>query len=191
MTRKQAILAPLVALTPIACACERIGGWDTDLGSDATDGPADTHVETSPDPLSDPISDPDAMDVPPSDTGPDPDAAPDPEPDYGLGMLGDPCTETSDCMGIPTSGRACLDRTLWDAYSAWVFPGGYCTVYDCSGDGDCPPDGKCVTTPYAYATNFCIKSCTASWGCRFTEGYSCAEFRPILYPGTYCVPPTP
>lgn len=91
-----------------------------------------------------------------------------------LPEVGDHCDEDGDCS---------FDGSL---VCADALPGmesgdrGYCTVKDCSADS-CPVDSFCVTwrddstSDLEGDTNFCMKACGASIGCRTAEGYRCVD----------------
>jgi len=78
------------------------------------------------------------------------------------GHVGDPCTETAQCV-TP-------DATCYPEVGAGM-PSGYC-VAECDGEGACSEEGTlCVSTQTA---SFCAKSCTLG-GTDCRVGYECVD----------------
>jgi hypothetical protein len=143
--------------------------------ADATDTPSEPGPDIS-------------IDLPPTDAIPDP-VTDTGTPDIGVdtapgeGVVGDPCTDASNCMGVPTGGRTCLITVPMGGGYELNFPGGYCSG-DCMGPGDCGPGGDCVDF---WGYGVCLKSCTSDGECRTAEGYVCYSI-PYVTTETYCVP---
>ncbi len=140
------------------------------------------------------LTDTSPYDMPP-DTGYDPgidtmydtsivDTMPDPTEDPGTtgGVVGDRCSVTADCTGVPGAGRLCLT----DLLGYLSFAGGYCSAA-CTSAADCGAGGDCVDV---YGYRYCLERCTSAGDCRTTEGYSCTTL-PGGTTGTYCLPPSP
>jgi hypothetical protein len=145
----------------------------TDPGTDLSDlvgDPADDPVE---DPVADPAADPGA------ETGEDPAT----DPGAG-GVVGDPCTSSSDCSGVPEAPNCLTVIPMGSRY--FEFPGGYCSG-DCADSDDCGAGAECVR--FFGGMRVCMKSCTADSECRESEGYGCRE-HPVDG-GTFCMPPRP
>jgi hypothetical protein len=154
---------------------------DTSTPPDAADTTADSAADPGPDTAEDAA--PDIV----VDPGPDPvDAVPDtavdtrPEvpPD---GIVGDPCSTSGDCSGVPGSGRMCLT----DVFGMMTMPGGYCSA-DCTSDSDCGSLGDCVDF-FGYGS-YCLRTCSSPPDCRTSEGYTC-DMVPGISSGPYCLPP--
>jgi len=90
--------------------------------------------------------------------------------------IGDRCSLSTDCS---QRGDRLCDR------SQLGLGGGYCTVFNCTGNG-CPDEAACVVSGAAVpgcgysdrgisrsARSFCLKTCTADSDCRTLEGYRC------------------
>jgi hypothetical protein len=125
-----------------------------DVGPEPADDPV-------PDPSVDPVPDP-VVDTP-ADTGPG-------------GMTGDACTDSSECTGVPSDTRFCMN-VMWGFVP---FPGGYCTAW-CGSDSECGTGAGC-------AVGQCFRECTHDSECRTSEGYVCREI-PWVTTQTYCIPP--
>lgn len=99
------------------------------------------------------------------------------------GITGEPCIEDGECVGVPGSGRFCLD--FIDFGSGWVlnFPGGYCSA-ECGDGSECGAGNDCVDFS---SLGLCFKRCTSSTECRESEGYTCYSI-PFVTTETYCVP---
>ena len=152
------------------CVCEGADA-DTDTGYDVDGEPAtDTAAEDTG--ASDPGDDGETD--PPSD--PATDAPGEPEAVTG-GVVGDACTFSSDCSGVPVRPM-CLT-----SISGIPMPGGYCSS-DCHTDPDCGPGADCIDISIA---RFCLKSCTLVSDCRESEGYTC-DLLPTTDLGPYCIP---
>jgi hypothetical protein len=172
----------------LAVGCDE-GGTSTpldvstdDMGTDLTD----TGTDTSPETVTDTI-----IDTTPGDTGTDTtmDTMTDPTPDPGTddgsptgGVVGDACSVTADCSGVPGAGRLCLT----DLLGYLTFSGGYCSAA-CTSGSDCGTGGDCVEV---MSYNYCLKTCTSAADCRTGEGYTCTTL-PEGPTGTYCLPPAP
>lgn len=150
-----------------------------DTAEDVTgDTPVDSASDAAPDGAEDPATD-----------APRPDAEPDVEPDAtGGGLVGDPCvdeTELTDCGGIPSSERFCLNEMRMGPGGALEFPGGYCSA-PCEDESDCGTGGLCIRI--GYEDSYCFRECTSTGDCR--EGYVCDHFwSPSPPPSDYCIPP--
>jgi len=74
------------------------------------------------------------------------------------GGIGSACDSAGDCTD---PGSECLSHPI-------VFPGGYCTIRDCT-PGSCPIGSGCQGE-----TDFlCLKYCEDEHDCRYEEGYRC------------------
>ncbi len=71
--------------------------------------------------------------------------------------IGDKCETSNDCP----NGMVC------DTDS----PSGYCLVYNCENDEECPEDGTCVF--FTDAISYCLKKCDKGGDCR--SNYSCRD----------------
>jgi hypothetical protein len=157
-------------------------GYDpgTDPGYDpGTDPGYDPGVDPGHDPGTDPGYDPGTD--PGYDPGVDPghDPGTDPGPD---GIVGDPCSTSGDCGGVPGAGRLCLTNLM----GMLEFPGGYCSA-DCTSSSECGTQGDCIDIG---GFTYCAKRCTSASECRTGEGYSCVP-PPGSSTGTYCLPTFP
>lgn len=182
----------MLHLAVLACVASGCGGTmnvkgDRDAEEDATPDPVLDLVTDAEDAAPDPGEDGapvDAIPDPAEDAPPEaaPDTAPDPVPDPtgdtgpGTGLAGDPCTSGSDCMGIPSDTRFCMDY-MWGFIP---FPGGYCSAW-CGSSSDCGTGAGCVVGQ-------CFKRCTDDSECRTSEGYTCRVI-PYVTTDTYCLPP--
>ena len=101
----------------------------------------------------------------------------------GDGLIGDPCTDGSDCD--PPQGLTAECLTDLGGMGMATFPDGYCTATCTAGDPDpCGPDAVCASLMVA---SYCLKTCTDSIECRQPE-YSCED--PMGMVGQkVCVPP--
>lgn len=82
------------------------------------------------------------------------------------GGIGSACESAADCLD---PGAECLSDPT-------VFPGGYCTIRNCT-PGSCPPGSGCQGD-----TDFiCLKYCEDDFDCRNGEGYKCLV--------SYCINP--
>ena len=192
----KAIRCPVSLLLALAGGCydsSYLDGQDPLIDFPA-DTPADDHapdvpMDTIPDPSVDPGLDPDAA----PDLHPDPDADPDPDPADAVdasdaeaeppgGTVGDRCYSSTQCAGVPGTGRLCLTTLM----GYLTFPGGYCSAA-CTSDVECGPEGKCMDV-YDLG-NFCLKMCDSAADCRTSEGYDCTAITGA--PETpVCVPPS-
>jgi hypothetical protein len=84
-----------------------------------------------------------------------------PDSDFvATGQVGSPCNGPNDC----DLGLGCL--------GGW--PGGYCTLQECTSDGACPEGSACFALAEGFKT--CVDLCTDSGQCRTAEGYRCKVF---------------
>lgn len=97
--------------------------------------------------------------------------------------IGDRCNLSTDCSA---RGDRLCDKSQGDDGR------GYCTVFNCNGNG-CPDEAACVVFGSSVpgcgfvdrgisrsARSFCMKTCAADQDCRSDEGYVC---RGIVRPG--------
>lgn len=90
--------------------------------------------------------------------------------------IGDRCNLSTDCS---QRGDRLCDR------SQLGLGGGYCTIFNCTGNG-CPDEAACVVTGSSVpgcgfgergvarsARSFCLKTCEVDGDCRNAEGYRC------------------
>jgi hypothetical protein len=79
------------------------------------------------------------------------------------GGVGEPCVEDRACqVGTSISSASCLTEQL----AAW--PGGYCTIPDCTTDEDCGVGARCASVRGA---PLCLAACGTTEECR--PGYAC------------------
>lgn len=135
----------------------------TDLADTSGDGPVDAPVDTTPD--SAPETIPDMTETTPDATG---------------GIVGDPCYTSTQCSGVPGSGRTCLTSLM----GYITFPGGYCSAA-CTSSADCGTGAQCVNI--TDLGNYCLEQCTMATECRTAETYSCSGLSGVS--GTFCIPP--
>jgi hypothetical protein len=122
-------------------------------------------LETVPEPAPEPVV----------DTWVEPEPEPEPE-----NFVGDPCTSSMVCDGVPGEGRVCLTSLMGYV----TFPGGYCSAV-CTSDTECGPDGGCENL--LGLGNYCLKRCDEVTDCRTAETYSCDVLAGA--PGNFCLPP--
>lgn len=92
----------------------------------------------------------------------------------GDGTIGSSCKTDSDCQ----NDGLCLD-----------WPGGYCTVLNCSADAECPTGSRCAEVKAG--TTACVESCALD-GSACREGYGCKPIAPQAgdegaTPGAGCI----
>lgn len=80
-------------------------------------------------------------------------------------LIGTPCTDNTQCGGNP---KATCN------VEAEGFPGGYCSMEDCTSATSCPAGATCISL--GGETPACFKSCTADTECRQADGYVCQMF---------------
>jgi hypothetical protein len=92
----------------------------------------------------------------------DPGAVPPPPTGtMAAGHVGKPCTSDDEC-----GGGTCQ--------TSWYFPGGYCTLVNCTSDDQCSSDSWCrEAPPAAPVVSFCAKKCSTDSECRENEDYVC------------------
>jgi hypothetical protein len=181
------MLMPAFLAILLASGCGSTIKATGDVGEDAQpdlvdDVTGDVPVDAEPDGV------PDVMDDHGPDGGP-PDAVPDPGPDASTGgLVGDPCvdeTELTDCSGIPSGERFCLNYIDMGPAGRLEFPDGYCSA-PCNNPGDCGEGGLCI--PLGPGGAYCFRECTSTEDCR--ESYVCDHFPgPYPTPDDYCLPP--
>jgi hypothetical protein len=148
-----------------------------DTLNDLADAPPDAAPDAAPDAIPDGAVDtlidpsPDATDTVPPDT--DAEAAPG-------GVVGDPCFNSTQCMGVPGAGRACLTSLM--GYVS--FPGGYCSA-TCTSAADCGTGAQCVNL--MDVGEYCLKQCASNADCRTADTYTCDAVPGAT--GTFCIPP--
>lgn len=133
------------------------------------------------------------------------------------------CTDVDDCAAgeycsvISTGaglcrrsvGRACtsdecgdgLVCTTTDDDISPLFPGGYCTLFDCSSDLECAGSAVCRRVPVGEDTrSICLAPCEDRSDCRFNGAYDCVDdaacaastnieaCRAMLSAGPLCLP---
>lgn len=178
------LVVPILAALLVMASCDN-GGSTTPVDfstDDMVTDMADTGYDTTPYDTT--------PDTTPTDTGWDPlvdttgDTVYDPGPDTppAGGVVGDACTVTANCTGVPGAGRLCLT----DLLGYLSFNGGYCSAA-CTSATDCGAGGDCVDV---YGYRYCLKRCTSAGDCRTAEGYSCTTL-PGGPTGTFCLPPSP
>ncbi len=92
----------------------------------------------------------------------------------GDGSIGSTCKTDSDCQ----NGGICLD-----------WPGGYCTVLNCSADAGCPIGSRCAEVKAG--TTACVESCKLD-GSSCRDSYGCKPITPQesdddAVPGAGCI----
>ncbi len=176
------IFVSLSMAAVLGCAtAAKIEDWDTsgtdiiDTAGDLSDTLSDTPIDGLPDTgLETPIdTSADSM----GDTGPD--LADTPTETTG-GIVGDPCYSTTQCSGVPGTGRTCLTSLMGYV----TFPGGYCSA-SCTSAADCGPGAQCVNV--SDLGSYCLEQCTTAAQCRTAETYSCSAVPGAS--GTFCIPP--
>ena len=146
---------------------------DTDLEDTARDDPS-----WDPDLPLEPIRDSTEFDPPVGEPPPDPGV--DESPVEG-GVVGDECSTTMDCTGVPGAGRLCLV----DIPDLMCFPAGYCSAI-CTSWYDCGEGAECLEL---YGTGpYCYEKCSDDLDCRTYNGYTCTSLPGES--GTYCIPPS-
>jgi len=97
---------------------------------------------------------------------PEEDAEMDPGPPNPDGKNdGTSCDSDLECKG-----QNCLREREVSEDGDVVYPGGYCSTPDCSGDQDCFGDAACIERSRAAS---CMATCSSDSNCR--EGYQCRE----------------
>jgi hypothetical protein len=82
--------------------------------------------------------------------------------------LGEACDLDGDCAAPLRCSREVDPQ--FDA----LLPRGYCSVFDCTADADCPDGGVCRTLPDA-TRSLCMPPCAADADCRFNLDYRCLD----------------
>jgi hypothetical protein len=104
----------------------------------------------------------------------------------GDALVGDPCGDAGQCIGITDGTVECLTSIA----GYLNFPGGYCTGSGCTPGNSCDSaSGICVDL--MNFLQYCLKPCTDVSDCRQSEGYVCqaASLQPQPGDPTYCIPP--
>lgn len=81
-------------------------------------------------------------------------------------------------IGAPCLQTACpdgLDCTVNDPELDGMFPSGYCTVFDCTGDADCGAGAVCREVPGTTDRTACYATCEHRSDCRFNGRYDCLD----------------
>ncbi len=90
----------------------------------------------------------------------------------GQGQSGAPCDYFSECA----DDRACLFEDQ----------GGYCAVFGCASDWDCPLDAWCI---HASDTDWCAAECQGDSDCNQAGGFGCKSATSVDgVPVTLCLP---
>lgn len=90
----------------------------------------------------------------------------------GQGKSGAPCTYFSECA----DDRACLFEDQ----------GGYCAVFGCASDWDCPLDAWCVARS---GMHYCAAECLKDADCNQASGFRCQSATSVDgIPVTLCLP---
>lgn len=97
----------------------------------------------------------------PADEGSEMDGPPNPDGKND----GKPCVSDLKCKG-----ENCIREREFNEEGDVLYPEGYCSTTDCSGDDDCYGDAACVER--ARSSN-CMATCSSDSDCR--DGYQCLE----------------
>ncbi len=189
-------MTPLVIFALLAASCGNgkshiEGDSDIDTAVDTgSDGTVDSSTDLQADDLED-ASEGDASADPAVDTSPDTAADPTDDPagedaidPASYGVVGDPCTTSEDCLGVPGFPNCLTIVPGWSGYTE--YPNGYCSG-DCIDDGDCGEGAGCASL--GGAGRFCLKMCETNADCREAEGYVCRNRHSD--PTYYCQLPRP
>jgi hypothetical protein len=88
---------------------------------------------------------------------------------YCRDALGAPCEASADCAG----SLGCTTEEL-DTGEQELFPSGYCALFDCETNSDCPGDSVCRPLGAGdSARRLCLDVCASDADCRFHQGYRC------------------
>jgi len=154
----------------------------TDPGTDLTDTTdlPDAPVDSAYDSMGDTAADTGLDTAVDSGTDTGWDTGTDTSDGTGGGVVGDACYSSTQCSGVPGSGRTCLTSLM----GYITFPGGYCSAV-CTSAADCGAGAACVNLNDL--GHYCLKQCTSATECRTTETYSCNSIPGAA--GMYCIPP--
>lgn len=109
------------------------------------------------------------------------------------GETGDPCTENSDCKGVP-NGECFqkVDPQPSFGFPGMTWPGGYCSKGCSDEDQNCGEVGQCQQSgsgggQSSWKMYYCTKDCQQDSDCRVAEGYKCQI---VFLNFGQCVPPS-
>lgn len=102
--------------------------------------------------------------------------------------IGEACEMPSDCMG--GANAFCVKELSVEIFGGFsipiTFPGGACTVRNCTSDKDCPTGSGCLM---GFSEPACTRLCTDNTQCRADEGYTCATIQGSSDTRKFCQPP--